>query len=717
MKTCTNRLKRILLLFGCLLLIIAMKPVTSVKADDTVYDETVDGVHIVLKTDKTEYKAGEPVYYTLVVENTKEHSYLAESNIAYDNTEGVVENVPGSMPVKCEKVNSGEPVTVTGAARGSVAVFGAPAAENENPVPAEVTDNNTSEEEKNVFPIVVIIVVVAAAVVAVVILILLKKKKSARALAAGLAILMGIGSAGSVSTEAVDYETIKARPYVKVTYEGSEFMIRMIMEFHRYPEKVQISREDRNTPKTISCHDPSIFKDFDGTYYILGTHITGGYTKDLRNWTDISGSFRASFTQDTIKKIREWNKDSGDWYGYLWAPDVVYNPVLRKYCYYLSANGDDWKSNIVMLTSDNIQGPYEYAGSVVYGGFNASTIGETDALQVLGTDTIPDRYVKNGVDNRKWGDKWPNCIDPCVFYDDDGNLWMSYGSWSGGIFMLALDENTGLRDYSVTYETDNHSDAYFGKKIAGGWYVSGEGSYIQKIGDYYWLFVSYGGLEAKSGYNIRVFRSERPDGDYVDMLGNSPLYDKYTQNFNQSVGVRLFSSYKWRTFSNGQVAQGHNSAFVDDDGRAYIIYHTRTTDGSEGHTVKVHQLFLNSEGWLVAAPYITDGETLPENGVDMASFAGEYEIIKHRLNINYAKLDVCTPEYIHLNEDGTITGAYTGTWEVKPSGSYIYLYFDNGEYSGVAFNMKVENTKLDTDVFTAVDSKTQITLWGSKILN
>ncbi|MBO4416111.1 MAG: glycoside hydrolase family 43 protein, partial [Lachnospiraceae bacterium] len=375
----------------------------------------------------------------------------------------------------------------------------------------------------------------------------------------------------------------------------------------------------------------------------------------------------------------------------------------------------DWKSNIVMLTADAPDGPFTYAGSVVYGGFTQEDVAQTDLPKVLGTDELPDRYIKNGIKNRKWGDKWPNCIDPCVFYDDDGNLWITYGSWSGGIFMLALDENTGLRDYNVSYESNEHSDAYFGKKIAGGWYVSGEGSYIQKIGDWYWLFMSYGNLEARGGYNIRVFRSKTPDGDYVDELGNSALYDKYIFNYNQSVGVRLFGGYKWRTFAQGQVAQGHNSAFIDDDGRAYIVYHSRTTDGSEGHTVKIHQLFLNKEGWLVAAPYYFADEKLAEK-VDMAAFAGEYEIIVHRLNIDYKNLDTNKPEYITLNADGTITGAYEGSWSIEDNSSYITLRFNDDVYSGVALKQCVENTDLETDVFTVLGQKTQITVWGSKTL-
>lgn len=522
-------------------------------------------------------------------------------------------------------------------------------------------------------------------------------------------------NSGKTLSKSPGYEEITLRPYVRVTYAGQEIVLRVVVELHAYTEKVTIDKSMKDAGKAITCHDPSVFRDIDGTYYLLGTHITGGYSSDLRNWTSADSEIRAAFSKETRDKIREWNKDSGDWYGYLWAPDIVYNPVLGKYCYYLSANGDDWKSNIVMLTSDSVMGPYEYAGSVVYGGFTQADFKETDLDETLGCEELPKRYITNGIENRKWGDKWPNCIDPCVFYDAEGNLWMSYGSWSGGIFMLELDEATGLRDYSVKYAENEYSDPYFGTKIAGGWYVSGEGSYIQKIGKYYWLFMSYGNLEARGGYNIRVFRSERPNGGYEDMLGNSALYDKYVFNYNESRGVRLFGGYKWRTMSGGQVAQGHNSAFVDEDGKAYIVYHSRTTDGSEGHTVKVHQLFLNEEDWLVAAPYYTNGETPDAADADPEDVEGEYEIIIHNLDIDYKNLGLSQVHFINLNTDGTITGEYAGQWETVPGTSYIRLNFNGDVYSGVVLKERIENTLIETEVFTAVGQNTQITVWGSKV--
>jgi len=396
----------------------------------------------------------------------------------------------------------------------------------------------------------------------------------------------------------------------------------------------------------------------------------------------------------------------------MWAPDVIYNEAMGKWCMYLSVDGDNWYSSIVLLTADELEGDWNYEGIVVYSGFRTSEfVEETDLFEATGLSEYPERYQ-----NKKWGDYYPNNIDACVFYDDDNNLWMSYGSWSGGIFMLQLDEQTGFRDYQITYEDNAHSDPYFGKKIAGGCYVTGEASYIQKIGDYYWLFMSYGGLEAKGGYNVRVYRSDKPDGDYYDELGNSPFYDQYVLNINRGEGIRLFGGYKWRNLSIGQVAQGHNSAFVDDDGKAYIVFHTRTTDKTEGHYVKVHQLFLNKEGWLVAAPYRTAGESINSEGYEKSELAGKYDIIIHSLDIDYSQLEVKKPEQICLNEDGSITGAYSGTWSAESQSPYIVLELDGTVYSGVTVMMEIENTTVTTMTFSGLGLENQITIWGSKCI-
>ncbi|MCM1188719.1 MAG: glycoside hydrolase family 43 protein [bacterium] len=669
------------------------------QAEGASHSVTTDGITVTIETDKETYKAGEEIQYSITVENGKAKWDIKASSFTYSNTDGLVPTSGDSMPDSLPEILSGESYTLTGSLTGDPAVF---------------TGSGGSAGGGMVWGIVAAAVAVVVALAIVILRVLRGKGKKNGKKAAAL-VLLAVLCSSALPARAAG-ETVTVRPYVNVTYAGQEVTIRAVMELKLDQELMVIEPEDRKVYQRITCHDPSIFKDFDGTYYIIGSFLTGGSTQNLYDWTSLDAQIQGGFDQETRDQVKAWNKDdtADGWNGYLWAPDIIYNPHMEKYCMYLSANGDNWKSNIVLLTADSVTGPYEYAGSIVYGGFTEEDFGETDAPAVLGTDELPERYITNGIKNNKWGDMWPNCIDPCVIFDDDGNLWMSYGSWSGGIFMLELDEETGLRDYNVTYENSLHSDAYFGTKIAGGAYVSGEASYIQKIGDYYYLFISYGNLEAAGGYNVRVFRSERPDGDYVDLLGNSAYFDTYTFNYNSSVGVRLMGGYKWRNFNVGQVAQGHNSAFVDDDDKAYIVFHTRTSNGTEGHNVKVHQLFVTKEGWLVAAPYQTTGETMKQDGYSASEVAGDYEVILHELEIDYKNLETKQPKFVTLTEDGKITGEYEGTWELESGTPYIRLTLAGQEYSGVTLSMQIEYTTIETMTFTAVGLDNQVTVWGSR---
>ena len=38
----------------------------------------------------------------------------------------------------------------------------------------------------------------------------------------------------------------------------------------------------------------------------------------------------------------------------------------------------------------------------------------------------------------------PNVVDPNVFFDKEGKLWMVYGSYSGGIYIMKMDPDTGF---------------------------------------------------------------------------------------------------------------------------------------------------------------------------------------------------------------------------------------------------------------------------------
>lgn len=543
----------------------------------------------------------------------------------------------------------------------------------------------------------------------------------------------------------------------------------------------------RQYNKRVVCHDPSIVIDnitnpASPTYYIYGSHLGRGKTTAAENyqeWTvfkageenatatnslfcNLSGNlvnYSDAYATHAVTSVKDhagktvtfgnfdahgWQKKGNTVKGMQWAPDVIYNKTMKKWCMYMSLNGDNWASSIVCFTSDNVEGPWKYQGPVVFSGFlgkyahngyaAADDWKKTDFTIATGETSLPERYNVGD----KWGSFWPNCIDPCVFYDDQDNLWMSYGSWSGGIFLLRLDKNNGLRDYTYTFpyevngkaatsaaaSANTTSDPYFGKKIAGGYYVSGEASYVEKIGSHYFLFMSYGGLVSTGGYQMRVFRSDNPEGPYVDCNGTSAVFNRYLMNYSATTvdnrGVLLFGGYKWDPMSGAEIAQGHNSAFTDKEGRSFVVYHSRFTNKGEGHEVRVHQLFLNDEGWIMAAPFEFDGETITNNDIATKAsiadteIAGDYQFLRHEYGQNTEAKAYETPVNIRLNADGTISGAENGTWERTAGTDYIALTIDDVVYRGVLVRQTIDYTNIPAIAIAALSSSSGSTTLGQK---
>ena len=501
------------------------------------------------------------------------------------------------------------------------------------------------------------------------------------------------------------------------------------------------------TLNRVSVHDPSIvWEPVSQTYYIFGSHRASAKTTDMMNWTAFTAPWATATSTDAtnsaaLAEAVKWSERGSTSYsvdGNMWAPDVIWNKAMNKWCMYLSVNGDNWYSSIVLLTSDNIEGPYLYQDVVVMSGFHSGTsYKDTDLEKAIGTQaSLPSRYAVGN----KWGNRYPNCIDPCVFYDENGKLWMSYGSWSGGIWMLELDENTGLRDYTVDYPLTGSGDGitidpYFGKKVAGGFYVSGEASYIEYIGGYYYLFVTYGGLAAggvptdynNGGYQMRVFRSENPDGPFIDSRNNSAVFSSYLLNFgpkenDNNRGENIFGAYtSWGNQAKGNLgerSQGHNSIIAAEDGRTYLVYHTRFQNWGESHQVRVHQVFQSKNGWLVVAPFEYTGEEV--KSADIATtqqiatdrIPGKYKLLIHDYKLDHTKKAAAEPVDIELTSDGNISGKYTGTWKVEAGTSYVTLKIGSTYYHGVMVEQTLEPSTTKAPAFTAVAATTGTTAWG-----
>jgi len=712
--------KRFFAFFLAFAMMLAMVP--------AVFAKTQDGLSVELITDKDSYKTGEQVAVSVVAKNISE-KVVSNVEVKIELPKGLRFMEGYSDVVKFDKLEPGQEI----------------AKEVKSEVQKDESTKTDSGKSPGTGDTVSTAFFLLAAVSAVFAVIYLKKKKrNAAGIFMGVMILSLAGLAvPAIVSAAVVNGDFTVEKTVKIDGKDSVIQAKVTYQYEGNAEDSTASGNNNNTDNNtenndnnnndnnnngdntgitaqhVTVHDPSIVKDSKtGTYYIFGTHMAWAKSEDLITWTTFTNNINTDAAK-IFAEAAEWSKLGGADYnvlGNLWAPDVIWNETMQKWCMYMSVNGDHWYSSIVMLTADSLDGDWTYVGPVVYSGFtDAGQAAKTDFVKVTGSSELPSRYLAERNGNHTYG---MNAIDPCVFYDEDGTLWMTYGSWFGGIYMLKLDEKTGLRDYARTYDTaENMSDAYQGIKIAGGNHVSGEASYIEHIGNYYYLFVTNGGLESNKGYNMRVFRSEKVTGPYTDPSGDDARYSAGNTgagNVSGSVGVRLMSYYKWSHMSYGYCAQGHNSAFVDDDGRAYLVYHTRFDNQGEGHQVRVHQLFQTKDGWLTAAPYEYTGEKLPVAGYTQEQITGTYEVLVHRSNIDFGNKECVTGQILSLNNDGTVSGAMNGSWKKEEGTPYVSVVLNGVEYNGVFIEQTKEETNEKVMAFTLLGSN-ELAVWGSKL--
>ena len=499
----------------------------------------------------------------------------------------------------------------------------------------------------------------------------------------------------------------------------------------------------------VSVHDPSITLD-KGTYYVFGSHIATAKSTDLINWQKISGDYESPTGNVIYRNLQKNLAKSFKWAGYndgdcsgggygVWGPDVIYNADYEwsdgskgAYMLYYSASSTWRRSCIGYMVSKRIDGGYSYVDTIIYSGFTNtgktnydgnSSIDTTYSKSYLNIKTLMnqgtiDSNVKTWScfnSDGSWNEKYaPNAIDPTLFYNADGKrLFMVYGSWSGGIFILELDKKTGQPLYpgkdGKEEKSGNFVDRYFGTHIAGANHQSGEGSFIlyDQFTKYYWLYLTYGGLTTTGGYNMRLFRSTKLFGPYVDPAG------RMAQNSGVDVykyGVKLIGNYQF-SGQPGYRSAGHNSAYISDDGKYYLIFHQRFLDSSKGeyHEVRVRQQFLNEDDWLCTAVYEYKGEKITK--FSESHILGTYELINHG---NAEKDGSMLKTYtIKIEKGGTVSGDQTGTWSIKDGSSYTYLNIKLGSitYKGVLFRQYDDNN-VSKMTFTAIGHN-NLAVWGS----
>ncbi|MBM7572983.1 LamG-like jellyroll fold domain-containing protein [Aquibacillus albus] len=511
-----------------------------------------------------------------------------------------------------------------------------------------------------------------------------------------------------------------------------------------------------------SVHDPSIIKADDGSYYVFGSHIAVAESEDLIDWNSIvereyqtpeNNPIYGDLSANLAESFEWAGEDDADSTGgfAVWAPDIFWNKdyvwedgSTGAYMLYYSASSTYIRSAIGVAVSKDVEGPYEYLDTIMYSGFtnyeaydNNSDVNKhwenTNIADLIDEGVMdeanPDWFTDEGNFNNAL---YTNAIDPNILYDENGDLWMTYGSWSGGTFILPLEKDTGLPVYpGEDGETADGRmiDRYYGTKIAGGYGRSGEGTYAvydEETG-YYYLYITYGGLASDGGYNMRQFRSENIEGPYVDAEGNQAVFpesfDIGVGNFpgnddHKDIGNKMMGNFLFKRdlgeagtgIGTGYMAPGHNSYLIDDGlGKEFIVTHTRFPQQGEMHQVRVHQTFKNSDNWPVPTPYHYAGETIEI--VSEADVTGDYKYINHGKEITG---ELTESTWVKLNADKTVSGAVTGTWELYDDYRVELTIDGEGTYDGV-FIRQYDPTSDKWVMTLSAMSNEGVVIWGSHV--
>lgn len=274
--------------------------------------------------------------------------------------------------------------------------------------------------------------------------------------------------------------------------------------------------------------DPSIIRQ-GSTYYSFSTDVEGfsrsGHlpihcSQDKVSWTLCGSVFPGG--------IPAWVSSDVPGIKGLWAPDISYFAGL--YHVY-------------------------YCGSTL--GSNRTVIG-------LATNTTLDpndpayQWVDRGLVLESGpGDNF-NALDPNIFVDTDGSVWLNYGSYWSGIKQQQIAPVTGML-------LDSNPQVYDLATRPGVPHNPIEGASMVRHGQYYYLFVSVDycckSAWVQDNYKEAVGRSDNPHGVFADEDGTPMIAGGGT--------VLLEGNTQWN-------APGGGTAYVDNStGDSLFIFHAQ----------------------------------------------------------------------------------------------------------------------------------------------
>jgi arabinan endo-1,5-alpha-L-arabinosidase len=236
---------------------------------------------------------------------------------------------------------------------------------------------------------------------------------------------------------------------------------------------------EQSASRGITTRDPSSIVKCKDDYWVFytGRGVPSYRSRDLVKWERGPAVFKAP--PEWIAEIVPQNRNLS-----YWAPDII--KLGDRYLLYYSVSSFGKMTSAIGLATNPTLDPDDPAYHWTDQGFVVRT---------------------------KEGDGY-NAIDPSVFRDSDGSLWLTFGSYWSGIKLVQLGPQSGKR---MAPDSKLFSIAYN---------ESIEASYLCRHDDYYYLFVNWGGCcrGPKSTYNIRLGRSKSVTGPYLDKAGVEMLH-------------------------------------------------------------------------------------------------------------------------------------------------------------------------------------------------
>lgn len=425
---------------------------------------------------------------------------------------------------------------------------------------------------------------------------------------------------------------------------------------------------DQSVYNGVTTYGNAIHVSYDGmkTWEFLGrtfdyaTRETEVVNSKIGEW--LYGDFTSlnNFFEDqddmTPEEIKAGAKEMASW----WAPDIVPKPDGSGYWLYTCVvDGAPQLDTTTSVGGIEIDGEtYTRACILLY---ESETL-EPGSFKPVMKDNQPVVLMQSSIDvslpiqdadnssadRRYYGNV--NGIDPQIIYTPDGKMYMAYGSFGSGNYILELDPATGLRkdgqnswqthetifgyrdqvEERFTSYTDEDGNAvgwthdYYGKNISKQFMeapviarhdnvtlMDEEGNALEGSGKtFYYSMHSYDPLA--DNYQMWGGRSENVMGLYTSVNGG--IVRNVGAGNEKNQGNKYMGSFEWTNKPDASpeldaILPGHNDLFTTNSGTNVAAYITRASGAAGSFTVQLHQYYLNSYGDICINPNRYAGES------------------------------------------------------------------------------------------------------------